>query len=125
MGIPQATASLQVQVADRGPKDPAVWKRLIARADVIAHSLTAKWGPHGVVGWDVVNAWGSTWFPGELTWLENPTICSWKIPGFYDKKLGSFQLGFTIKNWGVSIGLVHQRVNDGAWGCMVNPVNRQ
>ncbi|CAK9111733.1 unnamed protein product [Durusdinium trenchii] len=31
-----------VRVAERGPKDPAIWKRLTARADVIAHSLTPK-----------------------------------------------------------------------------------
>eukprot|EP00434_Breviolum_minutum_P033109 symbB.v1.2.029294.t1/scaffold3126.1/size62979/2 len=45
-GIPWAGRStltgLFVKIAERGPKDPAVWKRLIARADVIAHSLTAK-----------------------------------------------------------------------------------
>ena len=32
----------KVRVAERGPKDPAIWKRLTARADVIAHSLTPK-----------------------------------------------------------------------------------
>ncbi|CAL1149212.1 unnamed protein product [Cladocopium goreaui] len=45
-GIPFAGRStltgLFVKVAEHGPKDPAVWKRLIARVDVIAHSLTAK-----------------------------------------------------------------------------------
>lgn len=35
-------STVEVKIAERGPKDPAVWKRLIARADVIAHSLTAK-----------------------------------------------------------------------------------
>ena len=29
-------------MADRGPQDVNVWRRLVARADVIAHSLTPK-----------------------------------------------------------------------------------
>lgn len=45
-GIPWAgrstLAGLFVRVAMCDRKDPAVWKRLVARADVIAHSFTAK-----------------------------------------------------------------------------------
>lgn len=29
-------------VASRGPKDPGVWRKLVSRADVIAHSLTSR-----------------------------------------------------------------------------------
>jgi len=35
-------AGLFQRVAANGPNDPVVWKKLVARADVIAHSLTAK-----------------------------------------------------------------------------------
>lgn len=35
-------ATLSMSVASRGPNDPTVWKKLVARADVIAHSLTSK-----------------------------------------------------------------------------------
>ncbi|CAJ1364098.1 unnamed protein product [Effrenium voratum] len=45
-GIPWAGRStltgLFLRVAEVGPKDAAIWKRLTARADVIAHSLTPK-----------------------------------------------------------------------------------
>ncbi|CAE8612281.1 unnamed protein product [Polarella glacialis] len=45
-GIPWAGRStltgLFLRVASHGPKDPLVWKKLAARADVIAHSLTPK-----------------------------------------------------------------------------------
>eukprot|EP00439_Symbiodinium_sp_Y106_P040410 s1956_g4.t4 len=45
-GIPWAGRStltgLFLKVAENGPRDQTVWKRLTARADVIAHSLTPK-----------------------------------------------------------------------------------
>eukprot|EP00927_Polykrikos_kofoidii_P045379 TRINITY_DN39336_c0_g1_i1.p1 TRINITY_DN39336_c0_g1~~TRINITY_DN39336_c0_g1_i1.p1 ORF type:complete len:596 (+),score=89.98 TRINITY_DN39336_c0_g1_i1:94-1881(+) len=45
-GIPWAgrstLACLMHRVASDGPRDPAVWRRLVARADVIAHSMTTK-----------------------------------------------------------------------------------
>jgi len=45
-GIPWAGRStltgLFQRVATNGPGDPSVWRKLVARADVIAHSLTSK-----------------------------------------------------------------------------------
>lgn len=45
-GIPWAGRStlpwLMQKVATNGPRDQAIWRKLVARADVIAHSLTSK-----------------------------------------------------------------------------------